>query len=88
MKELQQQMILHGRTEALIIEEGITLSRLEERRKQEEILWKQKSRIQWLREGERNTFFHKTMIQRHQHNRFFSLKDQNGNCVVEHDDMA
>ena len=42
MKDLQQQMILHGRTEALSIEEGLTLSSLEERRKQEELLWKKK----------------------------------------------
>ena len=80
MKDLQQQMILNGRTEALIIEEGNTLSQLEERRKKEEILWKQKSRIQWLKEGERNTsFFHKKMIQQREHKIIFSLKDQNGN---------
>lgn len=30
-------------------EEGLVLNKLEQRRKQEEILWKQKSRIQWLK---------------------------------------
>ena len=58
------------------------------RSKQEEILWKQKSRVQWLKERERNTsFFHKSMIQRRQHNIIFSLKDQNGNRLFNHEDM-
>jgi len=81
-------MILHGRTEALAIEEGNILSQLEERRKQEEILWKQKSRVQWLKEGEKYTkFFHKSLIQRRQHNRILSLKDANGNQIYQHTKM-
>ena len=51
-------------------------------------MWKQKSRIQWLREGDKNSsFFHKSMIQRQQHNHIFSLKDPIGNRVVQHQDM-
>ena len=81
-------MINNGRIEELEIEEGNILSQLEERRKQEEILWKQKSRVQWLKEGEKNTnFFHKALIQRRQHNRIFSLKDKNGNQILQHEDM-
>ena len=75
MEELQQMDILEGIQEDRTKEEGIIINQLEERRKQEEILWRQKSRVQWLREGERNTkFFHKAMIQHRQRNKIFSIK--------------
>eukprot|EP00253_Pinus_taeda_P011623 PITA_11623 len=84
MEALQQKMILEGRTEESINKEGAILGRLEERRKQEEILWRQKSRIKWLRQGERNTkFFHQAMIKHRQRNMILSIKDKNGNRVVE-----
>eukprot|EP00253_Pinus_taeda_P035256 PITA_35256 len=84
MESLQQKMIMEGRTEESINKEGVILGKLEERRKQEEVLWRQKSRIKWLREGERNTkFFHHAMIKHRQRNRILSIKDKNGNRVVE-----
>lgn len=84
MESIQQKMILEGRTEESIREEGVILGKLEERRKQEEVLWRQKSRIKWLREGERNTkFFHQAMIKHRQTNKILSIKDKNGNRVVE-----
>eukprot|EP00253_Pinus_taeda_P013029 PITA_13029 len=84
MESIQQKMILEGRTEESISKEGSILGQLEERRKQEEILWRQKSRIKWLREGERNTkFFHQAMIKHRQSNRILSIKDRNGNRVME-----
>eukprot|EP00253_Pinus_taeda_P018479 PITA_18479 len=84
METLQQKMILEGRTEESISKEGTILGKLEERRKQEEILWRQKSRIKWLREGKRNTkFFHQPMIKHRQRNRILSINDKNGNRVDE-----
>lgn len=65
-----------------------TQKRLEERNKQEEILWKQKSRIRWLKEGERNTkFFHRTMIQRRMHNTISFLQKQGGERVEDHTEI-
>eukprot|EP00253_Pinus_taeda_P002797 PITA_02797 len=79
MEDIQQQIILEGRDEERSKEEGKIICQLEERRKQEEILWRQKSRINWLQEGERNTkFFHQAMIQNRQRNQIFSIKNEVG----------
>lgn len=43
MEEIQKQIIEGGRSEELAEEEGRITNQLEERRKQEEILWKHKS---------------------------------------------
>eukprot|EP00253_Pinus_taeda_P013830 PITA_13830 len=84
MESLQQKMIMEGRTEESISKEGAILGKLEERRKQVEILWRKNSRIKWLREGERNTkFFHQAMIKHRQRNMILSIKENNGNRVVE-----
>ena len=47
--------------------------------KQEEIFWKQNSRVQWLKEGERNTrFFHRSTMANKAHNRISSILNENG----------
>eukprot|EP00253_Pinus_taeda_P015290 PITA_15290 len=84
MEDIQQRIILEGRDEERSKEEGKIINQLEERRKQEEILWRQKSRIKWLREGERNTkIFHQAMIQNRQRNQIFSIKNVEGEWVIE-----
>jgi hypothetical protein len=64
MQILQQQIRLQGLTEDLKKQETLLNNHLAKRRAQEEILWRQKSRIQWLKEGEKNTkLFHTSMVQ-------------------------
>eukprot|EP00253_Pinus_taeda_P005642 PITA_05642 len=88
MEELQQMDILEGIQEDRTKEEGIIINQLEERRKQEEILWRQKSKVRRLREGERNTkFSHKAMIQHRQRNKIFSIKNQEGQHILEHEEI-
>jgi len=46
----------------------------------EEIFWRKKSRVQWLKEGECNTrFFHRSTIANRSHNRISMIKDEGGN---------
>eukprot|EP00253_Pinus_taeda_P014499 PITA_14499 len=53
--------------------------------KQEEIFWRQKSRVQWLKEGERNTsFFHRSTIANRTHNRISSILNVKGELQTSH----
>eukprot|EP00253_Pinus_taeda_P003198 PITA_03198 len=88
LEGIQQQIIKDGRNEELAEEEGRVINQLEERCKQEEILWKQKSRVKWLKEGDKNSkLFHKAMLNHRHHNRIFSLKDSQGNRVTQQKEM-
>ena len=52
------------------------------RERQEGILWKQKSRVKWLQEGERNTkFFHNMVLQNRNNSRIHKLKKADGSRV-------
>eukprot|EP00253_Pinus_taeda_P023689 PITA_23689 len=56
--------------------------------KQEEIFWRQKSRVQWLKEGERNTrFFHRSTLANRAHNRISSIKDEGGQLLNTHEEI-
>ena len=66
----------------LVEDEKTTQMQLDEQYTQEEILWRQKSRIQWIKEGEKKTaFFHKTMVQRRNNNRIFQLHNNQGETL-------
>lgn len=56
--------------------------------KEEEIFWKQKSRVKWLKEGEHNTkFFHRSTIANQTHNRISSIKNEDGQIQQTHDEI-
>jgi hypothetical protein len=85
LEELQQVFIAGERMTTLIKEEEQLQVELEERQKQEEILWRQKSRVQWLKEGEKNTkFFHRSMVHRRYINIITQLEDNQGNPILDH----
>lgn len=54
----------------------------------EEMYYHQRSRINWLRYGDRNTsFFHASVIQRRQRNQLLRLKDDNGDWATSEGDI-
>ena len=79
MAGLQQIMIKDGPNEERLAQESNLQKQWEERLREEELLWKQKSRVQWLKHGERNTsFFHKSTIQHRAKNCILSLTKADG----------
>ncbi|KAL5859327.1 hypothetical protein ACOSQ4_000623 [Xanthoceras sorbifolium] len=55
---------------------------------QEEVFWKQKSRNQWLKEGDRNTkFFHLSTLIRRRRNKIEGLLNKDGIWVTEKKDL-
>eukprot|EP00253_Pinus_taeda_P027023 PITA_27023 len=88
LANLHQRIITEGHMADTLAEEQSIHTQLEERRKEEEILWKQKSRIRWLKEGERNTkFFHRTIVQRRMHNNIPFLQKQDGTRIEQHEEI-
>jgi hypothetical protein len=67
-------------TEENIAREKELVAELEKLLEQEEIYWAQRSRVNWLQWGDRNTsFFHKSVTSRLVKNRIRRLSDLNGN---------
>eukprot|EP00253_Pinus_taeda_P028466 PITA_28466 len=57
--------------------------------KQEETLWKQKSRVLWLKEGEQNTKnFHRSAIDYRNANKILELKNDEGGILRNHNDIS
>lgn len=78
---------MEGRSEELSEQEKHLQSQISKRAKQE-VLWKQKSRVRWLKEGERNTkFFHRTTIQRRMNNTITHIQNRQGERVENHEDI-
>jgi hypothetical protein len=55
---------------------------------QEEIYWRQRSRISWMKDGDRNTkFFHECASQRKRKNEISYLRNQHGDWVSDKSEM-
>lgn len=81
---LQQNMMINGCSNELI-EETKLKAQIYIQENQEEQLWRQKSRVQWLKARENNTkFFHNSMLQHKHSNRIISIRDTNGNKLGNH----
>jgi len=79
---------LEGRTKDQAHQEQTLWTKIEAYRQQEEILWQKKSRIRWIKEGEKNTkFFHRSSIQRRMHNNIAFINNQQGERLEVHKDM-
>ncbi len=55
----------------------------------EEVMWSQRARSSWLREGDRNTrFFHSRASQRRRRNAILGLRDENGEWCEQTDQVS
>ncbi|XP_057871389.2 uncharacterized protein LOC131077832 [Cryptomeria japonica] len=79
LDSITRQIRDHGLSSDLLNAESLALKGLEEWELREEIFWKQKSRIDWLQEGDRNTsFFHNSVKARRQGSSFSMLLSSDG----------
>ena len=74
--------MLTAYTEELRLQENTLLQEFNQRERQEEVYWNQKSWIKWLQEAERNTiFFHNAAIQHRQGNQMDIMKKEDESIV-------
>eukprot|EP00253_Pinus_taeda_P003074 PITA_03074 len=87
LQKINQILIKEGFTKERKMQANSLQQEWDKRCQQEEIFWKQKSRVQWIKEGEGNTrFFHKSMEHR-AHNRSTKLIDPQGKELSTHKDI-
>ncbi|CAM8960612.1 unnamed protein product [Rhodiola kirilowii] len=72
------------------MEKEMQISRdLDEWLLREELFWKQRSRVDWLREGDRNTrFFHQRASHRRKVNRIEKLMSSKGDWITEEGEIC
>lgn len=78
-----------GFSSELYMEEKVVITKLADLWQKDSMFWNQRSRVNWLRMGDRNTrFFHLTTIQRRQRNQVVKIKDANGDWQTDPDFIA
>lgn len=86
--EISRKIEAEGRSSENDEEEKTILSELYNTMAQEEIHWKQKSRVAWLKEGDKNTnFFKLTIISRRSYNRISKIKKSDQTVLQYMDDI-
>ncbi|KAL9675723.1 hypothetical protein QQ045_003929 [Rhodiola kirilowii] len=77
------------RTEEMVEQEAKLCSELDEWLLREELFWKQRSRVYWLREGDRNTrFFHLRASHRRKVNRINRLRTTQGTWTAGDEELC
>ncbi|KAL9668794.1 hypothetical protein QQ045_006334 [Rhodiola kirilowii] len=77
------------RTEEVVLQEAKLSSELDEWLLREELFWKQRSRVDWLREGDRNTrFFHMRASKRRKVNMIDRLKINDNEWISGDEDLC
>lgn len=89
IESLKQQLDAAQNDESISSEEDLELKwKLCAAYKEEELYWKQKSRVLWLRDGDRNTrYFHAKTKQRRARNRITQLKNSMNQWVHTEEDI-
>jgi hypothetical protein len=86
-KELEQVRSESGRTGPSKRERQI-MTRISELLSREEIMEKQRSRINWLRDGNRNTnLFQAKLRERNKRNKIVTLKKEDGTLAQDHEEI-
>ena len=89
LKELQGVIVQGNNSEENIQKEGEYRKKWKEILQREEIFWKQRSRIQWLKEGDKNTtFFHRSPSNHKRRNTISRLNDEGGRVLKEREEMG
>lgn len=88
-KQRLQMIVAAIPTPELQIEEKVLKSKIHALWKYEEIYWRQRSGVRWLKEGDRNSkFFHQTTLDRRRRNKIVKLRTLDRAWIEEEEDIS